>query len=259
MRKFTVAAVRYLNTLPMLHGLQNSSYANQFELNLEHPAECARMLIDGEVDVALCPVGALIDLDHYHMVSRYGIACKGPVRTVSIYSDAPLEELKAVKLYGESRSSNILAQVLDQRYWKLGLQFIGPDEDPPDLPTGYLMIGDACFDQESKYQHITDLGDAWFKLTGLPFLFACWVSVKPIDNEISQILNRSFAAGISHMEDLNLPPSQAHVDLHHYLRHNIRYEINEETLTGMTRFIDYAAELHVSSPDVAQTPSGQSI
>lgn len=259
MSKLSVAAVKYLNTLPMLHGLQKSPYSNLFDLHLEDPAECARMLIDGEVDIALCPVGALIDLDEYHIVSRYGIACHGHVRTVSIYSDLPLEELKAVKLYHESRSSNILAQVLDKEYWKLDLQFIGADQDGPDVPMGHLVIGDACFEHETKFQHITDLGDAWLKLTGLPFLFACWVSIKQVDVKIEHILDQSFKAGISELGSLVLPRNQAHVNLHDYLRDNIRYDIDKETLQGMTKFIKYVADLNVSSSDVAQTPSGQSI
>jgi len=259
MSKLRLAAVKYLNTLPMLQGLQNSSAGSQFELHLEHPAECARKLIEGEVDIALCPVGALINLPAYHIVSKYGIGCKGPVRTVSIYSDSPLEELRAVKLYGESRSSNILARVLDQNYWKLGLQFIDPDSDVPELPTGHLVIGDACFEQETQYQHITDLGDAWFNFTGLPFLFACWVSIKPVDDKIRHILDSSFASGIADLGRLDLPESQVHVNLYHYLRDNIRYEIDEETLEGMTKFINCVAELHLSSHNVTQTPSGQSI
>lgn len=259
MRKIGVAAVKYLNTMPMLHGLQNSSYANRFDLHLEDPAECARMLLDGEVDIALCPIGALIDLAEYHIVSKYGIACKGPVRTVSIYSDSPLEELKAVRLYSESRSSNLLAQVLDQQLWKLKLQFIGADDKGPEIPTGQLVIGDACFKQEAKFPHVTDLGDAWFSLTGLPFLFASWVSIHPVDDEIKQILNNSFASGIANLEELELPQSQVHVNLRHYLRDNIQYEIDPETLKGMKKFINYVGELDVSSPDVAQTPSGQSI
>ena len=94
MKKLHLAAVKYLNTLPMLHGLQNSTENSLFELHLEHPAECARKLIEGEVEIALCPVGALVDLPSYHIVSKYGIACQGPVRTVSIYSHAPLQDLK---------------------------------------------------------------------------------------------------------------------------------------------------------------------
>ncbi len=259
MKRLAIAAVKYLNTLPMLHGLQQSSYINQFDLHLEHPAKCAQMLRDGEVDIALCPVAALAELPEYHIVSKYGIGCRGPVRTVSVYSDRPLQELKAVRLYGESRSSNVLAQVLDQYYWKLGFEFIGPGESVPDVPTGHLVIGDACFDLETKFQHITDLGDEWYKFTGLPFLFACWVSTDPVDSKYRQILDSAFANGIATLSSIDLPPSQSHVNLHEYLRNNIRYEIDEETSKGMARFISYAEELNVSSPDVAQTASRQSI
>ncbi|RLD19489.1 MAG: ABC transporter substrate-binding protein [Bacteroidetes bacterium] len=259
MRKIGLAAVKYLNTLPMLHGLKHSPHSGRFDLHLEDPAECARMLLEGEVDIALCPVGALIDIAGYHIVSQYGIACKGPVRTVSIYSDQPLEELKVVRLYSESRSSNLLARILDQKLWKLGLQFIGPDDDGPDLPTGHLVIGDACFDRETEFQHITDLGDAWMKLTGLPFLFACWVSIKPVDDDIRDILDNAFSFGIADLENLDLPQSQIHVDLHHYLKHHIRYRIDAKTLDGMTKFINYVGDLDVSSHNATQTPFGQSV
>ncbi len=259
MRKIRLAAVKYLNTLPMLHGLQNAPDASGFELYLGHPAECARLLMDGEVDIALCPVGALPDLPQYHIASQFGIGCKGPVRTVSIYSDSPLEELKAIKLYGESRSSNILVQVLDREYWKLGLQFVSAEDKMPDVPTGQLVIGDACFEKESEYQQITDLGDAWFNFTGLPFLFACWVSINPVHEEIRSILDNSFASGIADLANLELPTHQLHVNIHHYLRDNIQYKIDEDTLEGMSRFINYAGELNVSSPDVNQAPSGQPI
>jgi chorismate dehydratase len=259
MKKLRIAAVKYLNTLPMLHGLEHSPFIHQIDLHLEHPAECARMLFNDEVDIALCPVGALADMAEYHIVSNYGIGCNGPVRTVSIYSDVPLQELKAVKLYGESRSSNVLAQILDQNYWKLGLKFIGPESVASDLPCGHLVIGDACFDRETKFQHITDLGNEWHKFTGLPFLFACWVSSKPVDKQTTNILDEAFAAGIAGLNDIDLPESQSHVNLHEYLSDNIRYEIDEDTLRGMTKFIGYAEKLNVSLPNVAQTASGQSI
>ena len=38
-----------------------------------------------------------------------------------------------------------------------------------------LLIGDAAFTEDGA-PFIWDLGEGWRDLTGLPFVFACWVA-----------------------------------------------------------------------------------
>ena len=62
MDKIRITAVSYLNTKPLLYGLLASPLADQIELSLDIPSECARKLRDGEVDLALTPVAILPEL-----------------------------------------------------------------------------------------------------------------------------------------------------------------------------------------------------
>lgn len=253
-----IAVVKYLNTLPMLAGLERSPVSEEVDVQLVDPASCAKLLLNGDVDVALCPIGALVGIDEYYIASAYGIGCDGPVRTVAVYSDQPLSELRTIELFSESRSSNLLVQVLEKRFWKYGLDFVAPGTQT-EVPTGHLAIGDQCFRNEAKYEYITDLGDMWKRYTGLPFLFAAWVSLKPVDKELWRRLDMAFAEGIAHVDQIELPPGNAHVDLRHYLQKNIKYRITDEMLQGARLYLEEARELSKNVLNADSTPSGKSL
>ena len=46
-----VSAVSYLNTMPFIYGLKNSTIFNQIELSLDYPSLCADKLLKGQVDI----------------------------------------------------------------------------------------------------------------------------------------------------------------------------------------------------------------
>jgi hypothetical protein len=53
LKKIKISAVSYLNTLPFIYGMeQNLELLEQIELSKDIPSECARKLIEGEVDLA---------------------------------------------------------------------------------------------------------------------------------------------------------------------------------------------------------------
>ena len=53
-----ISAVSYLNTKPFLHGLRKSA-DNDLEISVDIPSECARKVIEGEVDLGLIPVAVI--------------------------------------------------------------------------------------------------------------------------------------------------------------------------------------------------------
>src|SRR5712672_2159784 len=50
-RKIRVGAVSYLNTKPLLYGIQRSSIAKDVELIIDYPASIASMLLEDRIDV----------------------------------------------------------------------------------------------------------------------------------------------------------------------------------------------------------------
>jgi chorismate dehydratase len=243
--KYRIAAVSYINTLPFLTGLQHPDVRDLVEVTLAHPARCAELLQNGEVDIALCPIGALPGIGDYHVITDYCIGCDGPVRTVSVYSNIPLEECDQIILSAESRTSNLLVQLINRDYWKFNLDFkpassVLPSPSPPPS-SAFLFIGDICFEKEKEFAYRTDLGLAWKEWTGLPFAFACWVSVKPVDPDFEQRLNQAFEKGIQAIPHLIFQGPTSPEILKSYLKENISYAFDGGKREAMERFLALAS------------------
>src|SRR5215208_8428675 len=110
--KIRVAAVSYLNTKPLLYGIKNHPLINRMELVEDYPARIARMLIDDEVDLGLIPVASTAKLKNWSIVSDYCIGSDGPVASVCIFSDVPMEEIERIYLDYQSETSVKLARIL---------------------------------------------------------------------------------------------------------------------------------------------------
>ncbi len=57
--KVRISAVKYANTYPFMYGLTETGFDKKVILSTDHPADCAKKLITGEVDIGLIPVAAL--------------------------------------------------------------------------------------------------------------------------------------------------------------------------------------------------------
>ncbi|HEX5625169.1 MAG TPA: MqnA/MqnD/SBP family protein, partial [Saprospiraceae bacterium] len=156
-----IATVEFLNALPFLTVLRKLHRKGEVELVEAIPSECARLLRDDEVDVALLPVGALDQFEKLEVVSRFCIGCVGPVRTVKLFSSVPVGQIKQVVLDPASRSSNQLVRILLRQLWKNEIpELVYPDKARPMTQTAYVYIGDKVFGLENQFPHEYDLGEA---------------------------------------------------------------------------------------------------
>ena len=203
----SIVAVSYLNTTPFIYGIQEKLAGSEFKLSLEHPANCASVVLEGKVDIGLVPVAVLPELEGYQIISDYCIGCNGDVETVCLYSDVPLSEIQTVYLDYQSKTSVNLIKVLAKELWKISPKWKNADTNYIDNiigKTAGLVIGDRTFDLAKKYRYTFDLGAEWKKLTGLPFVFACWVAKKEVPNAVKTKFNEALKFGIDGKEDLIL-------------------------------------------------------
>jgi chorismate dehydratase len=98
-----VGIVSYLNTRPLLFGIEHSGIRPQIELIQDYPAKIAGKLLEGSIDIGLIPVAVIPSLKEKHIVTNYCIGCDGPVASVCLFSEVPLEEVEA-SLIGLSKS-----------------------------------------------------------------------------------------------------------------------------------------------------------
>ncbi|MFT6000742.1 MAG: chorismate dehydratase [Neolewinella sp.] len=239
-----VVAVSYLNTKPLLYGLLRSDIQAELELDLAIPSECARRLVAGEADIALVPVAVIPELPEAYIISDYCIGADGAVATVCIYGDVPLHEMTTIYLDHHSRTSVMLTRLLMEQYWKHEVTFL--DADPGYIDeikgtTGGLVIGDRTIGLDQRFAYVYDLGEAWKAHTGLPFVFAAWVSVKPLERAFVRRFNAALEAGMAHLPELQLLLSSPHpdFDLVEYFTNNIDYHLDDGKRRALDRFLAY--------------------
>src|SRR5277367_4080276 len=114
-RPIRIGAVSYLNTKPLVYGLEQ--LAPQAELVLDLPSRLADQLAAGQLDVALIPSIEFFQDPRYVVVSDACIGCRGPVLSVKLFSRGPIESIRTLALDEGSRTSAALAQILlHERY-----------------------------------------------------------------------------------------------------------------------------------------------
>jgi chorismate dehydratase len=240
--KIRVSAVSYLNTKPLLYGIFKSPVVEALDLVLDIPSVCAQKLKNGQADLGLVPVAIIPELTNPHIISDFCIGTVGPVKTVCIYADRPLEQLKRIYLDYHSRTSVELAKILIQEYWKLDIEMLPARpgfETTIGGRTGALVIGDRTMGLDERHPYVYDLGEAWIAHTGLPFVFAAWVSNRPLDEDFITAFNQALQLGLDHLPELLylLPAVHPGFDLKTYFTQNISYQLDAPKKQGLDLFL----------------------
>ena len=247
-----VAIVNYLNTAPFMRGLRLSGLlqSEQFRIDPYYPAECARALLEGRADIGLVPVAILANLKEYYIVGDTCIGAVEPVRSVLLVSDVPVDQIEKVYLDYQSRTSVALCRVLMQRFWKHQPEFLDAPEDYLNHVTGTtaaVVIGDRAFGESMKHPFVYDLASCWQQFTGLPFVFALWISLKPISPSHEVELNNALNMGISQAEEAAeevLDQYPDYFEVKNYLTHSISYTLDAAKRKGLETFLQM-----LSNPD----------
>jgi len=241
-RKWRIGAVSYLNTRPLLFGLEQSGLMSQIELIKTYPAVIAQDLIDGNIDMGLVPVAVIPLLKEAHLVSKYCIGAESAVASVCIFSDVPMDQIDKVYLDYQSRTSVQLAKILLKDFWKKEVEFIKADEHYINQINGSsagVIIGDRALLARSNFKYIYDLAEAWIEHTGLPFVFATWIANKPIPEHFIKAFDLANEYGLSHIDDVvaSITDASSNYDLNTYFTKNISYDFNEQKKKGLALFL----------------------
>lgn len=241
MKKIRVGIVNYLNTKPLIYGLERMPIREKIELIGAYPSRLSQMLIDDEVDLGLIPVASIPQLPSYHIVGNHCIGAEGEIASVCLFSEVPMNEIKRVYLDYQSRSSVALLRWLMKESWGIHPEIIeardeGYREEIRGTTAG-LVIGDRALEQRKISTFIYDLGSEWRGITGLPFVFAAWVSTRPLPGEFIKEFDEANTLGLSHIDDIVAENPFRIYDLKKYYTLHLSYVLDERKRRGMEKFL----------------------
>lgn len=244
-----LSIVQYINSMPFLKGLEKHFTSDELIIQKDIPSECARKLINKDVQIGLVPVAAIPNIENANIISDYCISSDGPVGSVLLLSNVDKHQIDKIYLDNESRTSNMLAKIIAEKFWNIKAMYInGADENlkNPDPTAAYVIIGDRSYLYKNRFNYIFDLSEEWKKETSLPFVFACWVANVSIPVEMLTKLNNAFDYGIKHMDELleNMDDMiDENTTVKQYLSECIEFQLSDEKKQALQLFDKYSQEL----------------
>ncbi len=242
MSKIRVGIVNYFNTRPLIYGLERAPISDMIELKGDYPARLAEMLLSDEIDVGLIPVAVIPQLPSYHIIGDHCIGTEGEIASVALFSEVPMEEIKTIYLDYQSRTSVALLKYLAKDYWGIDPEFVqAVNEDYRKEikgTTAGLVIGDRAFEQRKISTFIYDLGSEWKKITGLPFVFAAWISKKPLPDNFIRLFDEANALGLQKIDEIVAMNPFDLYDMKKYYTLHLNYHLDEPKRKGMAHFLE---------------------
>ena len=232
---------------PVLWALQTGRCGKPGEVQIipAVPRQLANRLAAREFDAAIVPVFEYFRHPGlYTYVPGPVIGARGAVLSVALFASAPIETLHTVYLDASSLTSVHLFKVLAA---EMGLRINYRDtaEHPVPRPLppgeGWVVIGDPAIAELNRHPYFLDLGVAWEKLTGLPFVFAAWLVPNGVNQpRLTPLLQESMDIGAAHLPEVarqsarqfNVTPDFALK----YFRENLYYHLGEKELAGWQEF-----------------------
>jgi chorismate dehydratase len=252
-----LGTVPYLNALPLVEGLREVSGLSLVE---ELPARLAPLLRSGELDLALVSSVELFRTPALGWISGPAITSNGPVASILLYLRVPVGSVRRLALDTSSLSAAAMAQVCLHNFLGVSTPELLPappdralDEIPGDA---ILRIGDPALRTQPGSFQVLDLGAVWTKYTGLPFVYALWLTRPDLDGEkLAPILKSAADLGTSRRHVLADRFADNHAmdrqSCRNYLDHNIGYTLGDRELEGLRTYGRLAHQLGlVDVPDL---------
>lgn len=266
-----IACVRYLNTAPLVEGLDKLEGVT---LIPTVPSRIADAVASGEADVGLVSiVDAVMSQTPLALLPVGLIGCDGPTHTVRLFSAVPISKITTLHVDTDSHTSVVLARVLLRQIHGLTPRIVSFDarervEHRSDAavpvsgartleeawPESVLLIGDKVVTDhppEGRYPHQLDLGEAWKELTGLPFVYAIWMCRRaelgnPRVAVVAQMLDRQRRHNATRLEWIvgrRAGEARWPIDVaSRYVRELLHYGVGERDREGIERFLGIAHE-----------------
>ena len=241
----TVAArIPYANAAPFYALWADAPFAVR---NLV-PRELGREAEAGTVDLGLMAAGDYLRMkDRFVMVGPFGVASRGAVQSVMLYSKRPAAALEGAVISvtpETSTSIRLLHLLLGARRGLNDIRYVRGLE--PAQADGLLVIGDGAMRMRNQlpegFTHVLDLGADWLEWTGLAFVYAVWAVRRELPPEtkleLRDFLDASLAAGLASLPEISRSITGLGWrpdEIEAYLR-RFHYRLGPEDLEGLDRF-----------------------
>jgi len=260
-QRLLIGEIPYANLFPIFYMLKRGPYLSDYEFIEGPPSELNKKIRDGLIDISpSSSIEYLRHRDRYELIENHSISSRGPVGSILLFSKKPIESLGGLTVLTSSQSETSVAliQIVLKKFYELDCHFESsgmPLREALSSDSPYLLIGDEALRESLKWPglHVYDLGDIWYKHTGLPFTFALWISRKAcctgkseLYNKFIRDLDRAKTSALSSLDIIAasspLKDTLSEKYLISYWK-GMSFDFTPEHKKGLDLFLTYAKEL----------------
>ncbi|HZP84820.1 MAG TPA: menaquinone biosynthesis protein [Chthonomonadaceae bacterium] len=239
-----IGSVPYLNAKPLVDWFHSLECDADVELTYAVPSQLARMLREDALDVANVSIFEGLQNPDLVLIPDISISAYGAVKSVRLFSKVPMERIRSVALDTSSLTSTALTRILLNEVFGLTPCY---EHRAPQLNAmltacdAGLIIGDLKLFDLLPGTTVYDLGQGWYDLTGLPFVYAGWLArADRVSSEMADILHQAKSWGTARLEalatkwsqEMSLPLDRSH----DYLCNVMNYDLSPTQLDGLHLF-----------------------
>lgn len=235
----TVASVPYVNAVPLVARFELEP--SDVTLVYDVPSKLPPLLADGTADAILVSSIDVVQNPGHHLHPEVCIGSHGAVESVRLFSRVPFSEITSLALDANSMTSNALAQLILEDAYGVRCESAPEGGDLTETLKRYdaaILIGDRGMEADGTGLHVLDLGLAWRELTGLPFVWAGWISRKPLAQ--AALLTGALDWALSHRAEVEALAVQRSgwplSRVQSYLWQTMAYEFSDDLVEGFTEF-----------------------
>lgn len=259
--KVKVGKISFANLFPIFYTLEKELDPGLFEFVEGVPSVLNKKIRAGEIDISpSSSIEYLRNEDNYLLIDNNSISSKGPIGSIFLFSKRPIEALNGAVVLTSSQSETSvgLLEVILKKFYRIECTLATSAqtlEDALSVHDAYLLIGDQALTGALKHPRffVYDLGEMWYRNTGLPSVFALWIVRKnffsgnsSLMESFSNALDNAKGYALNNFLEIAKASPLAKIlpaeDLASYWE-GISYDFGEEHKRGLSLFRQYLEEL----------------
>lgn len=176
-----IGMVNYINVAPIYEIWKEQSLPADWQVIEGQPSQLNKLLAENQIDMGFVSSYAYAaHPERYQILADLSISATGPVGSVFLFSELPIEALEgqSVLLTGQSDTSVRLVKIILEEFFQIHPHYAIGDVSGEQVKTSgaraVLAIGDDALrlKSQNRYPVQLDLGEIWHQKTGLPFVFS---------------------------------------------------------------------------------------
>lgn len=260
MNPIRVGQISFTNILPLYLFFDRNHLNTEFIPQV--PTGLNQSMAEGTIDMG--PISSFAyaeNQDQFTLLPDLSISAHGPVQSIFLFTKGKaLHELDALRVAvtNTSASSVALLRILLEKFEEIEPIYITMESDLIKMMAkaeACLLIGDEAIKAQWSHHDYTvfDLGEEWYKRTGLSMTFAVWAvrneMIATRQEELKEIHSRFLHARSEGMRCRERVIAEAQKKLggetsfwSTYFE-GLCYHLGEKEINGLQTYYDYAYEL----------------